>query len=68
MATLDLKEDYLHIPIYESHRKFLRITVYLDGSVSHLQFTPLPFGISSAPYIFTNVVSAVVAVLRLQGI
>lgn len=68
MATLDLKEAYLDIPIFEPHRKYLRIAVLLEGRRTHLQFTSPPFGITSAPFVFTKVVLAVVATLGLQNI
>lgn len=68
MATLDLNEAYLHIPIFEPHRKYLRIAVFLEGEITHLQFTAVPFGITSAPFVFTKVVLTVVAVLKLQNI
>lgn len=38
------------------------------GSGHHLQFTALPFGLSSAPRVFTKCMAPVVAYLRCQGI
>ena len=68
MATLDLKDAYLHIPIHPASRKYLRITVQVSGVIRHLLFVALPFGISSAPHTFTKVVVCVVSALRLQGL
>lgn len=68
MVTLDLKDAYLHIPVCQAHRKYLRVAVSLRGTVKHFQFAALPFGITTAPYIFTKVVIAVVAPLRLRGL
>lgn len=63
MATLDLEDAYLLVPIIEEHRKFLRFrwrkTTY--------EFTALPFGLSTAPYIFTKILRPVVAHLRERG-
>lgn len=36
--------------------------------MTHLRFSPLPFGISPAPHIFTKMASAMATVLRLQEI
>ncbi|XP_078544267.1 uncharacterized protein LOC144829009 [Lissotriton helveticus] len=49
MATLDLEDAYFHVPIHPAHRRFLRFTV----AKSHFQFRVLPFGLLSAPRIFT---------------
>lgn len=43
MASLDLKDAYLHVPIAQSSQKFLRLAVNLGKSVWHLQFRALPF-------------------------
>lgn len=50
MTTLDLKDAYFYITIIPSHRKYLRFTV----GDNHYQFKSLPFGISSAPRVFTK--------------
>ncbi|KAJ1135229.1 hypothetical protein NDU88_001673, partial [Pleurodeles waltl] len=47
-----------------SHRKYLRFVVGLQ----HYQFAVLPFGLTSAPRVFTKVVSVVAADLRRKGI
>lgn len=65
IATLNLKDAYLHVPAFQPHRRFLRIAVYLKGSLTHLQFTALLFGISSAPPTYIKVGSAVAG--RLVG-
>ena len=43
MATLDLKNAYLHIPIHPGSRKYIRITVQVSGVVKHLL---LPFSLA----------------------
>ena len=63
--SLDLKDAYMHIPINKLYRKYLRFCV--KGNPC-LQFKALPFGPTSAPRIFTKVVSVVAAHLRAQGI
>ena len=68
LASVDLQDAYLHIPILRAHRKYLRIALLLDHQILHFQFTCLPFGITSAPRVFTKVVVVLTAALRLQGI
>jgi hypothetical protein len=64
MVSLDLKDAYLHVPIYPSHRPFLRFA--FQGKV--YQFRVLPFGLSSAPRVFTHVLEPLVKVLHTRGI
>ena len=64
MTNIDLKDAYLSVPVHESSRKFLRFiwkgTCY--------QFKALPFGLCSAPRIFTKVLKPVAAFLRRKAI
>ena len=62
--SIDLKDAYLHVPIHKSSRKFLR--VYRKGVV--YQFRALPFGLCTAPRLFTKIVSEVKRMVHLQGI
>ena len=64
LASLDLKDAYLHVPIRPSHQKYLRAK--FQGKV--YQFRCLPFGISTAPRVFTKVVAPLIAILRSLGI
>ncbi|KAJ1112338.1 hypothetical protein NDU88_000606 [Pleurodeles waltl] len=64
MVSVDLQDAYFHIPILKSHRKYLRFVVGLQ----HYQFAVLPFGLTSAPRVFTKVMSVVAAELRRKGI
>lgn len=59
-VSLDLKDAYLHIPIHKLHRKFLRFT--FKGT--SYQFKVLPFGLSSAPRVFTKLTRVVVLYCR----
>jgi len=62
--SLDLQDAYFHIPIHKSHRKFLRFVV----KDQVYQFRALPFGLASAPWIFTQVMAQVKAMAHLKGI
>lgn len=64
MVSIDLKDAYFHVPIAENFQQFLRFSV---GNL-HLQFTCLPFGLSTSPRVFSKVLLAIVALLRTRGI
>ena len=57
LTSLDLTDAYFHVPIFPTHRKFLRFVV--KGQV--YQFIALPFGLSTAPYAFSRLVRSVAA-------
>ena len=63
MASINLKEAYLQVPVHPASRHFLRFmfrdTVY--------QFKALCFGLSTAPQVFTRVVAPVSAFLHSMG-
>lgn len=63
MGKLDLKNAYFLIPISCKDRKYLRF-VFKDVLY---EFTCLPFGLNTAPYVFTKVMKPVVSFLRAQG-
>ena len=64
MGKIDLKDAYFVIPIWENHQKFLRF-LWKD---SVMEFACLPFGLASAPRIFTKLMKPVVALLRRSAI
>ncbi|XP_057337594.1 uncharacterized protein LOC130675769 [Microplitis mediator] len=63
MASIDLKDAYLLVPVAESSRKYLRFI--FQGQI--YQFTCLPFGLSISPYIFTKLMKPIVNFLREKG-
>lgn len=64
MLKLDLKDAYLTVPIHIDHQHFLQFW----WSDILYQFICLPFGLASAPWVFTKLLRSVVASLRSQGI
>lgn len=64
MAKLDLKDAYFTIPIHSEDQSFLQF----KWENTPFQFICLPFGLSSAPWVFTKLLKPVVAYLRQQGI
>ena len=65
MISLDLKDAYLHVPILPAHRKYLRFA-FRDpqGDLQVYQWNVLPFGLSTAPRVFTKVLAPIMAWLR----
>ena len=55
VTSIDLSDAYLHIPIHPQSRKFLRF--HHKGTT--YQFTSLPFGLATAPLVFTSLVKEV---------
>lgn len=55
---------YLHVPIHPNCRSYFR---FCYGSHRY-QYRALPFGLTAAPRVFTKILVAAVAHLRLQGV
>ena len=64
MTRIDLKDAYFSVPIHPQHRKFLRFR----WQEKCFQFTCLPFGLASAPRVFTKILRPIVGFLRSRGI
>ena len=64
MVTIDLKDAYLSVPVAQEHRQFLRFA----WGDNLFEFQCLPFGLSSAPRVFTKLLRPVMAILRQKGI
>ena len=59
-----------HIEIFPAHRKFLSFAwdFGISGSSRYCQFCVLPFGLSSAPFIFTKMLKPLLKSWRSKGI
>ena len=64
MVAFDLQDAYLQIPVLQAHKRCLQFTVGQE----HFQFAVLPFGLTSAPLVFTKVIAVVAAHLRRSGV
>ena len=64
MVKIDLKDAYLTVPVWKNHQKYLRFL--WKGSL--LEFACLPFGLASAPRVFTKLLKPLPSVLRQRGI
>ena len=51
VSSIDLSDVYLHIPIHPNSRKYLRFCYKSQV----FQFTSLPFGLATAPQVFTMI-------------
>jgi len=63
-VSLDLEDAFFHVPIHPNYRKYLRFS--FRGQV--YQFRAMPFGLATAPRVFTKLMAAVGAHLRIHGI
>ena len=64
LASIDLKDAYYHVPITQKHRPYLRFAF----QEKIFQYNVLPFGLSTAPRVFTKVLAPVVGMLHKKGV
>ena len=58
--TFDLKSGYHHVESFPDHRQYQGFSWNFGSVVKHFVFTVLPFGLSSAAYIFSKLVRSLV--------
>jgi len=63
-VSLDLKDAYLHIPMHPAFRKYLR---FMHRGQAY-QWLALPFGLSTAPAVFTAMMRPILAWCHRRGI
>ena len=70
MFSFDLKSGYHHVEIFEGHQTYLGFSWKHSNSnqVKFYVFTVLPFGLSSAPHVFTKILKPLEKHWRHQGI
>lgn len=69
LFKFDLKSGYHHVEIFPDHKRFLAFAWdFGDGVLKYFQFAVLPFGLSSAPYLFTKLLRPVITSWRCKGI
>lgn len=64
MISLDIKDAYLHVPIHPNFQKFFAFTVQDQLYF----FRAMPFGLTSAPYIFSRLMKHPLKLFREKGI
>ena len=67
-ATFDLKSGYHHIKIHENDVGYLGFAWDFGGHTKYFVFLVMPFGLSSASYVFTKMLRPLVKKWRGQGI
>ena len=68
MYTFDIKSAYHHIPIHDHCKQFLGFSWPCYDQIAYYVFNVLPFGLSSAVYMFTKITKALTKKWRSQGI
>lgn len=70
MISFDLKSGYHHIDIYPDHQTFLGFAWKFSGDTKFrcFVFTVLPYGLVSAPFIFTKCLKPLEKFWRIHGI
>ena len=68
LYTFDIKSAYHHIPIHDHCKQFLGFSWPCNDQIAYYVFNVLPFGLSSAVYIFTKITKALTNKWRSQGI
>lgn len=64
MANLDLKDAYFLVAIHNDYKKYLRFR----WENKYYEFNVLPFGLSTAPFVFTKLLKPVMSLLRSLGL
>ena len=64
VSLIDLSDAYLHIPVHPNSRKYLRFCYKSQV----FQFTSLPFGLATAPQVFTMIVKEVKLMALSRGL
>ena len=55
-VSIDLKYAYFHVPIHAKSKRLLRFALTDSNGLRVFQFRALPFGLTSAPRVFTKVI------------
>ena len=63
MTSFDLKDAYYSVPIWQNHKKYL----CFQWENAIYQFQVLPFGLSSAPRVFTKILKPIFSKMREEG-
>ena len=68
LFKFDLKSGYHHVDIFEEHQTYLGFSWEINQKTHYFVFTVLPFGLSTAPFVFTKVVRPLIKYWRLHAI
>lgn len=65
--TFDLESGYHHVSIVQHHQQFLGFSWFSNGARRHFTFKVLPFGLSTACFVFTKLLRPLVTRWRSMG-
>ena len=69
LFKFDLKSGYHHVDMHIDSQKYLGFAwTFKDGSKKYFQFSVLPFGLTSAPFIFTKIIRVLIKYWRAHAI
>ena len=66
--SFDIKQGYHHVDMHPDSIPYLGFSWEIDGVMRYFVFLVLPFGLTSAPFIFTKLVRVLVKLWRGQGV
>ena len=67
LFTFDIKSAYHHVEIFKDHQTYLGFQWFYDGKLQYFIFRVLPFGLSTAPLVFTKILKPVLRHWRSSG-
>ena len=68
LFSFDLKSGYHHVDIFPDHQRYLSFSwTFPCGRTRFFQFSALPFGLSSAPYLFKKLLKPLVKKWRSEA-
>jgi len=68
LFKFDLKLGYHHLDIHPAQRRYLGFQWGKKGSPSYYEFSVLPFGLCTAPYVFTELMRPLIQLWRGCGL
>ena len=66
--SFDIKQGYHHVDMHPDSVPYLGFAWEIDGVLRYFVFLVLPFGLTSAPFIFTKIVRVLVRLWRGEGV
>lgn len=67
LMKYDIHSAYHHLNVYEPHTDMLGFSWEIEGEITYFKFLVLPFGLSTAPYIYSKVMRPLVCKWRGEG-
>jgi hypothetical protein len=64
IIKFDLKSGYHHVEIHKAFQQYLGFSWSVNAEIKYYVFTVLPFGLSSAPFLFTKLMREIVKYWR----